>query len=193
MADTKTTQKPDLEREYIIPLRRSWLRVPQYERTSKSIKVIKKFIAKHMKIPDRDVRKVRLDVYFNNEIWFRGRATPPVKIKVKAKKEGDIVKVGFVEVPQYVRFLQAKHEKILKNAEEKSEEEKKQEKKEEKLEAKSEIKKEKSEEDKTEEKEKEQSVAEQHVKEAKQQAKAQKHLVKPEKQKVHPQRMALQK
>jgi len=181
MAKTKQeTQK--LEREYVIPLRRHWLNVPQYERTGKAIKTIKKFIAKHMKVTERDIKKVKLDVYFNNELWFKGRANPPSKVKVKAIKENDIVNVTFVDVPDYVKFLKAKHEKFHKPSE-KAKEEKPEEKK---LE-------EKTEEQKKEEKEKEKAVAESMIKEAKQEIKAQKHSVKPEKPKSHPQRMALQK
>ena len=166
MAETKTQtvkEMQKLEREYIIPLRKAWLKVPMYERTGKAIKAIKIFIAKHMKVPDRDTNKVKLDVYFNNEIWFKGRANPPSKIKVKATKEGDIVKVNFVETPKYVRLLKAKHEKMHK------------------------------EEQKKDEKEKETAVAEQHMKEAKQENKAQKHIGKIDKKKTQPQRMALQK
>ena len=153
-----------LEREYVVPLRRFWLGVPEYERTGKAIKTIKKFVAKHMKVADRDVSKVKLDVYFNNELWFRGRRSPPTRVKVKAVKEGDIVKVSFVETPQHVKFLQTKHAKIHA--------------KEEKAPVKSTIKEEKAvvektEEQKVEEKEKEKAVAEHNIQEVKQDLKAQ--------------------
>src|SRR3989344_9506839 len=105
MADQNQT----IEREYIIPIRKKSLKVVRYERTGRAIKIIKQFIAKHMKVPDRDVSKVKLDVYLNNEIWFRGRAHPPSKIKVKATKIGDIVKVDFVDIPEHVKFAKAKH------------------------------------------------------------------------------------
>ena len=47
------------EREYIIPLRREWQKVANYRRTGRAVKEIKKFIAKHMKVPDRDFSKVK--------------------------------------------------------------------------------------------------------------------------------------
>jgi len=175
MAENKT------EREYVIPLRRAWRNVPIYERTGKAVKAIKKFVAKHMKIQDRDISKVKLDVYFNNELWFKGRASPPSKIKVKLRKEGELVHVTFAEIPKYVEHLKKKHEKVHKKAEkpvEKPVEEKKEEVK--------------SEEQKTEEKEKEKSVAEAGLKEAKIQTKVDKHTTKVDKQQ-HPQRMALKK
>ncbi len=176
---------PALEREYTIPLRKYWLRVPQYERTGKAIKAIKQFIAKHMKVPDRDTNFVKLDVYFNNELWFRGRAHPPAKVRVKAKKSGDIVQVTFVETPQHVSFLQKKHEKFHKPAAQGKPAEKPAEP------AKAE---EQKPETKAEEREKEQAVAEHKVKEAKQEKRAEKHTPKAQTQKAqHPQRMALKK
>ena len=72
-----------IEREYVIPLRKAFIKAAQYERTGKAIKEIKKFIARHMKIPEKDVSKVKLDVFFNNDLWFRGRKHPPAKIKEK--------------------------------------------------------------------------------------------------------------
>ncbi len=173
-------QNQAIEREYIIPLRKKFLKVVRYERTGRAIKIIKQFIAKHMKVPDRDVSKVKLDVYLNNELWFRGRAHPPSKIKVKAVKTGDIVKVDFVDVPEHVKFAKEKHDKKNKPAEKKEvKKEKVEEKQEEKVE------------DKKEEKEKEQAVAELREKDAKQDAKAQKHLFKKQEPKIN--RMALKK
>ena len=170
-----------IEREYVIPLRCIWFRVPQYERTGKAVKAIKQFIAKHMKVEDRDVNKVKLDIFFNNDLWFRGRSSPPTKIKVKAKKEAGIVHVTFAETPQIVAFkrlremkkhIPSKKDELSPKAEEKKEE--------------------KTEEQKKDEEEKGKSVEQANIKQASQEAKAQKHTTKPEKAQ-RPQRMALQK
>jgi len=112
------TTKSTIEKEYIIPLRKSFLKVPRYKRTSRAVKTIKQYIAKHMKVQNRDVKKVKIDVYFNNELWFRGRKNPPSKVKVKAIKENDIIKVDLVEIPDHIKFLKIKiakrHKKIEK-------------------------------------------------------------------------------
>ncbi|MEM4259452.1 MAG: 50S ribosomal protein L31e [Candidatus Pacearchaeota archaeon] len=161
-----------IEREYIIPLRKEFLKVPQYRRAGRAAKAIKQFIAKHMKVPERDTEKVKLDIYLNNEIWSRGKTNPPSKIKVRAKKEGELVKVELVETPVPIKFLKIKHERMHKEAE------KKEEKKEE---AKPEIKpteEKKEEEKKKDEAEKEKAVEEQQIKEAKKAAKAEKHITK---------------
>jgi large subunit ribosomal protein L31e len=175
MAEEKA--KP-IEREYVIPLRREWLKVEEYRRAGRAAKAVKQFIAKHMKIPERDVGKVKLDMYLNNEIWFRGKRHPPSKIKVKVIKEGDIVKVEFVETPQYVKFLKAKHERLHKEAEEEKKEEAKPE---EKPREEKEIKVE----EKKTEVEKEKSVEEKQIKEAKEEKKVQLHAVKDKKVEIH--------
>jgi len=187
MAEEKTTQAS--EKEYVIPLRRAWLNVPEYKRTRKAIKTIKQFIARHMKIQDRNLDNVKLDVYLNNDIWFRGKANPPSKIKVKAAKEGDIVHVRFADTPQHVKLLKVKHNKMHKKVEEKKEEKtegKSEEKKQEKPEE-----KEKTEEQKKDESEKVKAVEQQNIKQAETQAKIEKHFTKTKEPKI--QRMALKK
>ncbi len=92
-------EKEKLEREYVIPLRNKWKRVPRYKRANKAVKAIKEFLAKHMKIRDRDLKKIKIDRYLNEEIWFRGIRKPPSRIKVKAVKENDVVKAELYELP----------------------------------------------------------------------------------------------
>ncbi len=159
MAKKEQTPKTILEREYIIPLRRQWKKVPEYKRANKAVKAIKQFLVKHMKIYDRDLRKIKIDILLNNELRFRGMKKPPVKIKVKAiKQNNDIVKVSLVEIPKILQYKidrekrkrQEKEKKVKKTAEEKAKteaaakEEKTEEEKEEQKEKKEEIEKEKS-------------------------------------------------
>ena len=176
MAENKTEK---FEREYTIPLRKEWRKVANYRRVGRAIKEIKKFIAHHMKVPDRDVSKVKLDVYLNQEVWFRGRKKPPAKIKVKARKEGEFVFVELAEMPEQMKFLKAKHERAHKGIEKPKADDKK------------EKPEEKSEEEKKEESEKEKSVADVREQDAKLDAKAQKHLRSVKEPGHH--RMALQK
>ena len=162
MVDKKVETKV-VENQYVIPLRREWMKVSRYKRTARSVKAIKEFIAKHMKIPDRDVSKVRLDIYLNNELWFRGCKKPFAKVKVRAKKDGDLVRVELVDVPEKVQFARARHDKLHKKAVEK------------KAPKTEEKKEEKSEEEKKVESEKVKSVEKAHEKIAEKAAKAQKH------------------
>jgi len=161
------------EREYVIPLRKAFLKVPGYRRAGKAARAIKIFIAKHMKVPERDIGKVKVDMYLNNEVWYRGKTNPPSKIKVKAIREGDIVKVEFVESPEHVKFLKAKHAKLHKEVE--KEEKKEEVKPEQKPTA--EEKKEEAE-TKIDEKEKEKALETEQIKSAKKEKLATKHVTK---------------
>lgn len=111
---TKSKKKDDLvriEREYTIPLRKKWVKVPRYKRANKAIRAIKEFLVRHMKIRDRDLRKIKVDKYLNEVVWFRGIKNPPSKIKVKAIKEGDIVRAELSEMPEKLKFKKARLEK----------------------------------------------------------------------------------
>tara|TARA_Y100000310_G_C20419561_1_gene686002 strand:+ start:49 stop:813 length:765 start_codon:yes stop_codon:yes gene_type:complete len=102
-----------LEREYIVPLRKGFLKVPRYKRAKKAIRVLREFIAKHMKVEDRDLRKVKVDRFLNEELWFRGIKKPAGKIKVKAIKDSEgVVRVELAEVPEVVKFKMAREEKL---------------------------------------------------------------------------------
>jgi large subunit ribosomal protein L31e len=109
----KEEKKPELEREYIIPLRREFEKVPRYRRGNKAISAIKKFLVRHMKIRDGDTNKIKLDRYLNEEVWHRGIRKPPIKIKVKVVKESDtgIVRVELAELPEKLKFKKAREEK----------------------------------------------------------------------------------
>ncbi len=110
MANEKNDKQSKIiiEREYIVPLRREWLKVPDYRRATKAVKALKQFIAQHMKIYDRDLKKVKVDVYLNNEIRFRGMRKPPKSIKVRAIKyeTGEVV-VKLVNIPKHIEFEMA--------------------------------------------------------------------------------------
>ncbi len=168
MADKKQEQT-GLEREYIVPLRKKVQKVPRYRRAKKAIKVIKEFLAKNMKVEERDLNKIKIDKYLNQEIWFRGIKNPPSKIKVKAIKKSDgIVYTELVDIPEKVKW-DMEREKRLQQASEKVKKSKKQE----------EQKPEKTKEQSEETKEKEKASVEAGLKAQKQQAVNEKHTAKP--------------
>lgn len=122
-------EKVILEREYIVPLRKEWIKKPYYKRTPRAVKTLRKFIARHMKVEDRDLKKVKLDKWLNAEMWCRSIRKPYSKIKVKAKKlESGIVMVELVDVPVQWKFKIEK-EKLGKEASEKVKKEKAEKKK----------------------------------------------------------------
>ena len=65
-----------------------------------------------MKVYDRDLRKIKVEVDLNNEIRFRGMTKPPAKIKVKAKKfDNDTVSVELVDLPKHIEFKRMREKK----------------------------------------------------------------------------------
>ncbi|MEK6895618.1 MAG: 50S ribosomal protein L31e [Nanoarchaeota archaeon] len=181
------TENKNIEREYIIPLREKIRVSPRYKKTPKAIRTVKEFLVKHMKVYDRDVRKIKIDKYLNEYLWFRGIRNPPHKVKVKAireEKDGNvIVKVYLSEMHKKTEAKKVRLEKREKAGEKK---EKTSEKKIEKKDIKEEgaqstnIGKETTKEEKEETKEAEKEIIESGKKMAKEEHKGQKHQTKKE-------------
>jgi len=187
------TEKSDnkIEREYIIPLRHRWKIVPRYQRTNKAVKAVKEFLVRHMKIRDRDLDKIKIDRYLNETLWHRGIKNPPAKIKVLATKEGDIVRVKAVDMPQNIKFKKLREEKIETQAKQIAKKKKEGKKTEEPETGKVE---EETEKKKEEEKENKAAVVEAGKEMEKAAAKQMKHQPKPDMKKPkHQVRMALEK
>ena len=79
------------ERLLIVPLRKVKHKVPRTKRVPRSIKFLKEFVARHLKV---DVDKVKIDQEVNELIWAKGIQKPPSKIKVSVKREEEFVKVS---------------------------------------------------------------------------------------------------
>jgi large subunit ribosomal protein L31e len=188
MAETKTDK---IEREYIIPLRHRWKIVPGYQRTNKAVKAVKEFLVRHMKIRDRDLDKIKIDKYLNETLWHRGIKNPPAKIKVLAIKEGDIVKVRAVDMPENIKFKKLREEKTETGAKEVAKKRKEEKKAEEADTSKVE---EEAEKKKEEEKENKAAIVEAGKEMEKAAAKQMKHQPKQDiKKPKHQVRMALEK
>jgi ribosomal protein L31E len=112
--EKKVDAKVDIEREYVVPMRKGFMNVPHYRRAKKAVKTLKEFMVRHMNVRDNDTRKIKVDIALNNEIWFRGIKKPLHKIKVKAVKKDGIVKVTLADPSDYVKFKLAREEKRKK-------------------------------------------------------------------------------
>lgn len=197
MAETKSN---NIEREYVIPLREKCRPVPRYKKTPKAVKTVKEFLVRHMQIRDKDLNKIKIDRFLNEQLWEKGIKKPLHKVKVKAVKEGDIVRVYAVDLPAKINFKKIREEKREKEGKE-AFEAKKEAQKSMMEKAKDQIKASKEEsapkgvpsksesegkdkdndgvDDKKEEKEKEKAVEETMEKEEKKEAKEEKHTTKP--------------
>jgi large subunit ribosomal protein L31e len=117
MAEVKSEK--NVEREFVIPLRSKYKHAARYKKTPKAIKSIKEYIARHMKIYDKDLNKIKLDKAVNEFMWARGIKNPPFSVKVKANKDSEgIVKVDLVDLPNKLKFKKLREEKVSKEAKE---------------------------------------------------------------------------
>ena len=79
------------EKFYTIPLRMAWIS-PRKKRAPKSMRIIKSFIKKHMKLRteaegEEEAEKLVISNEVNEKIWSRGIEKPPRKIRVRAVKD----------------------------------------------------------------------------------------------------------
>jgi len=98
-----------MERTYVIPLRKEWLKVPIYKRTKKAVTATKQFLVKHMKI-----KNVKLGRHLNMKLFKDGYRHPPHKVEVSVEvvkdKEGDYVYAELIGIKKEV----LKKEKVVK-------------------------------------------------------------------------------
>lgn len=85
------------ERVYTVPLKAARY-VPPKRRASKAVRILRKFIGKHLKV-DNVVENVIILPEVNEKIWEKGIENPPRKIRVKASKDEE----GVVEVTLAVK------------------------------------------------------------------------------------------
>jgi len=74
------------ENIYIIPLRRTFLKIPRWKRSKAAMKEIRRFLAKHNHTNED---KVYLSPSINQKIWERGAEKPPSTIRVRTIRSED--------------------------------------------------------------------------------------------------------
>lgn len=71
-----------IERTYVVPLRRGFLKSPRYKRAKKAVRVLREFLVRHMKSED-----VRILSELNVAVWHHGIKNPPSRVKINVKKD----------------------------------------------------------------------------------------------------------
>ncbi len=74
------------ERVYTINIRKGTLTSPKWEKSNDSVVYVRNFLKKHMK-----TKEVKIDNSISEKIWEHGSKFPTGKIKIKARKEDDVV------------------------------------------------------------------------------------------------------
>ena len=84
----------ELERVYTVPLVGAYKTV-RGKRASRAVKILKSFLARHMKTQEE---RVKLSSEVNSFLWQKGMQSPPRRIKVKARRDAKgEVSVSLVE------------------------------------------------------------------------------------------------
>ena len=113
----------NLERTYIVPLRREWLKAPKHKRAKKAVKALREFLSRHMKA---ELEDVKIGKWANQAIWARGIKKPMHKIKIKASKdEKGIIRAELFELSEKSKKIDAKEKELADK--QKTEKEKKKE------------------------------------------------------------------
>ena len=86
--------KVEVERVYSIRLKHKLKRYPRWLRAVKAMRYIKRFLSRHMKVSEENIK---IDPSINLKIWERGIQKPPAKIRIRAVKFDD----GIVEAELY--------------------------------------------------------------------------------------------
>jgi len=69
------------ERFYTVPLRKAWI-ASRFERTEKAVRLLKKFLRRHLKTEDFKISR-----QLNELIWSRGIKNPPPKVRIRVVKD----------------------------------------------------------------------------------------------------------
>ncbi len=86
-------------RNYIVPLRKGWLKVQVWRRSKRAVAELKTFLLKHTKADN-----INLSRWINELIWENGGKNPPAKISVKVTlkeesgKNKEKVKVAYADL-----------------------------------------------------------------------------------------------
>lgn len=107
------------EKVYTINLRKATLKTPRWEKSKKSIKIIRNFLKRHMKGDE-----VRIGQSITEKVWEGGSQQIPPKIRIKAvETEEDEKKIIKAELLGVIFPEELKEEKKEKKKEEKAKEE----------------------------------------------------------------------
>ncbi|HLD39351.1 MAG TPA: 50S ribosomal protein L31e [archaeon] len=85
------------EKIFTIPLREAYKKAHD-KRVPYAARLVKKYLQTHMK-----AETVKMGKHLNEELWSRCISKPPRRVRVKAFKEGDVVKVELMGF-DYVDF-----------------------------------------------------------------------------------------
>ena len=104
-----------MERTYVVPLRKGWLKASRYRRAKKAVNTLREFLVRHMKSED-----VRLMPELNVSLWQHGMKNPPSRVKINVVKDDKgVVKAQLFGVPMAAEVKEAPKKGLMKKVAEK--------------------------------------------------------------------------
>ncbi len=100
-------EEKELKRVYNVPLRKGFLKTPKWKRSKKAVKVLKEFLARHMKT---DINNVKIGKVLNEHLWKHGIKNPPHHVKVETIKNKEGIVTAELEGHEYTVFKKEKKE-----------------------------------------------------------------------------------
>jgi len=73
---------PAVERTYNVPLRKQYLKSPNWKRTERAITALRAFLKKHMKS-----ETVKIGKELNEFLWLHGIKNPPHHVKITVTRD----------------------------------------------------------------------------------------------------------
>jgi len=104
-----------VERTYVVPLRKAWLKTPRWRRSKKAVAALRAYILKHTKS-----KEVKIGKWLNEEVWKKRGKNPPGKVLVKVEFDKDVANVELAELSPKAKRIE--DTKAKKEAEKKKEE-----------------------------------------------------------------------
>ncbi len=80
----------DTEKIFTIPLRRAYNQ-SRAQRTACAARLVRSFLEQHMKSDT-----IKIGSHLNTALWVRGAQKPPRRVRVRAIRDGDVVKAELV-------------------------------------------------------------------------------------------------
>lgn len=75
-----------IERTYTVPLRPGFRNAPAYYRTNKAMMTLRRFLVRHMKVRDENIR---IGQHLNELIWRHGIKNPPPRVTIHVRKSDE--------------------------------------------------------------------------------------------------------
>ncbi len=109
----------EIDRIYVIPLRKEWMKVSRSSRANRSISTIKNFVKRHTKS-----KVIKISHEVTEAVFKRNIKKPPAKIKVRIRGDENLINVDLFGIERKEIPEKKKHKSLIKRLKDVAEEKK---------------------------------------------------------------------